>query len=802
MQRLTDALSAACRSLRRAPGFALLAVAMLALGIGVNVAMFSIFQTIVLRPLPYGDPDRLVGFTAINGAKALRQPALSVADFRDYRERSTAFATLAAYRPDFASYAPPGADPVQLVCGLVTEDFFPLFRVAPLHGRAFRIEEFASGAAPAALISFNAWRRHFAQDPAVVGRTVLLNDQPATIVGVMPETFREPDFVEVWLPFSPDAPENLARDSRYWTTVGRLKTGATLASAQTEAAATATVLEKEYASTNRGWTVALQPLRELRTGGVRSSLILLVGAVGLVLLVACVNLANLMLARGVSRMPELAVRLALGATSGTLARAVLLESLVLALGGGLLGAGLAAVGLPVIAHQFPPGLVPRAQEIGVDGAALAFAFGISVFTGVLFGSLPAWQVLRANVNELLKAGGARGQAGGFASRAQSGLVIGQVALTLIVLAGAGLLMKSLLLLHRADVGFDPRNVLTLRIAPGQSKWSDFNALSTYYERMLDELRREPGVEAVSLNSSAPLTGITLRYPFWIQGRPRAEGNSDEAVFNSIDPDYFRALRVPVLNGRAFDARDNEKGPAVCVINAALAQRLFPNENPLGKRLQTVTFLNRNYREIVGVVGDVKQDTQADVPTPQIYVPLRQSPWFFATLLVRTNGNVTAGALQAAVRRADPMLTMTIRTMDEAIARTAAQPRLRAALFGVFGVIALGLSAFGIYASMAFSVGQRRREIGVRMALGASPGNVLAWVLGRASRMIAWGVALGLVGAAAFSLLLRGLLYGVAPADPLVLATLAVFLPLVAFAATLAPAWRASRLSPTQALQQE
>ena len=342
----------------------------------------------------------------------------------------------------------------------------------------------------------------------------------------------------------------------------------------------------------------------------------------------------------------------------------------------------------------------------------------------------------------------------------------------------------------------------MRVAPGQSKWNDFGALSTYYERLVEELRREPGVESVSLNSSAPLTGITLRYPFWVQGRPRTEGNAGEAVFNSIEPDYFRTLRVPLVQGRFFEARDEQKSPAVCIISATLAKRLFPNENPLGKKLQMVPWLNRNYREVVGVVGDVKQDTQADLPTPQIYVPLRQSPWFFATLLVRTNGRVSAGALQRAVRRADPGLTMSILTMEEAISRTAAQPRLRAVLFGVFGAIALGLSAFGIYASMAFSVSQRRREIGVRMALGASPSSVLWWVLARAGRLTAWGVGIGLVGAAGFSLLLRGLLYGVAPADPVVLATLAVFLPLVALGSTLLPAWRAARLNPTEALQQE
>lgn len=802
MQRWSDEFSAAFRALRRAPGFAALAVAMLALGIGANVGIYSVFQAIVLNPLPYPEAARLVGLSSVNNTKALRQPALSVADFRDYRERSSAYDALAAFRPDFAAFAPQGADPIQLVAGLVTEEFFPVFRVAPLFGRHFRAEEFSAGSARTALISFSAWRRHFAQDPAAIGRTVMLNDESTTIIGVMPESFREPDFVEVWLPFSPEAPENLARDSRFWWTVGRLRSGASLASAQTEATTTAATLEGEYPSTNRGWTVAVQPLHEMRTGAVRSSLLMLVGAVGLVLLVACVNLANLMLARGVSRMPELAVRLSLGATSGALARSVLLESLLLALVGGLLGAGLVAIGLPILAHQLPPGLVPRAHEIGVDGAALAFAFGLSILTGVIFGSLPAWQVLRANVNELLKAGGARGQAGGFASRAQSGLIIGQVAVTLIVLTGAGLLMKSLLLLGRTDPGFDPRHVLTLRVAPGQSKWNDFGALSTYYERLVEELRRERGVESASLNSSAPLTGITLRYPFWVHGRPRSEGNSDEAVFNSIEPDYFRTLRVPLVQGRVFEARDDQKSPAVCIISATLAKRLFPNEDPLGKKIQMVPWLNRNYREIVGVVGDVKQDTQGDLPTPQIYVPLRQSPWFFATLLVRTNGKVAAGTLQAAVRRADPGLTMSILTMEEAISRTAAQPRLRAVLFGAFGAIALGLSAFGIYASMSFSVSQRRREIGVRMALGASPGGVLWWVLARVGRLAAWGVGIGLVGASIFSLLLRGLLYGVAPADPLVLATLAVFLPLVALASTLLPAWRASRLNPTEALQQE
>lgn len=795
-------LGAAFRSLRRSPAFSVVAVAMLALGIGANAAVFSIFQSIILKPLPFAEPHRLVGFTSHNPSKALAQPSVSMADFRDFHERSASYEALAACRPDFISFAPPGADPAQLIGALVTEDFFRALGVPPWRGRHFRREEFSAAAPRTAVLSFAAWRNRFGEDPGILGRTVTLNDEPTTIVGVMPEVFREPEFVELWLPFPAEAPENMARDSRYWIAAGRLKPGRTPEAAQAEAIAIAAALEQEYPGTNRGWTVGLQPMREMRTVGVRTSLLVLAGAVGLVLIVACVNLANLMLSRGVARMPEFAVRLALGATPGTLARGVLIESVLLALVGGTLGAGLSAAVLPALAAQLPPGLVPRTQEIGIDRVALTFAVSLSVLTGIVFGSLPAWQVWRVNVNDLLKSGHARGLAGGFARRLQAGLIVGQIAATIVVLAGAGLLMRSVLALQRTDLGFDPRHVITLRIATDVNKWSEFTALALYYERLLDELRRVPGVEAAALNCSAPLTGITLRFPFSIQGRPRAESGADEAVFNSVDPDYFKTLRVPLREGRTFDARDHERAPAVCVINAALAQRLFPGENPLGKRIQIVPWLKSGHREVIGVVGDVKQNTRAEAPQPQVYVPSRQSPWFFTLLLVRTNGNVATSALQAAVRRASPNLSMATRTLDDAIASTAAQPRLRAILFAIFAATALLLSAFGLYASMTFSVSQRVREIGVRLALGATPGDVLWWVLGEAGGLTAIGVLAGLIGAVLFSRVLRGLLYGVSPLDPLVLASVALFLPLVALLATLAPALRAARLNPTQALQHE
>ncbi|MCX6955202.1 MAG: ABC transporter permease [Verrucomicrobia bacterium] len=803
MSRLLTELTAAARHLRRAPGFSLLAIAMLALGIGANVAIFSIFQSIILRPLPYPEPERLVGFKSVNQAKAITQPALSLADFRDFKERVQGYAAFAAFRPDFVGYAPAGAQPVQLVCGKVTEEFFAVFGLKPLLGRTFKAEEFNLGSERTAVLSFAAWRRHFAEQADVVGRTILLDDQPATVIGVMPEAFREPEFADVWLPFPVEAPENLVRDSRYWATVGRLKAGASLAGAQVEAGTIATALAGEYAATNRGWGVTVQPLLELRVGGLRSSLLLLVDAVGLVLLIACVNLANLMLARGVARSQELAVRLALGATPATLARAVVWESLILALLGGTAGVVLAAAGLPVLTSQLPAGLVPRSHAIGVDGMALAFAVVVATGTGLLFGLLPAWQVWRANVNEMLKSGGSRGASSRFAGRMQGALIAGQVALTLVVLAGAGLLMKSLLTLQRTAPGFDPAQVLALRISPPQARWQDLRQLGDYYERVLAEVRREPGVESVSLNSSAPLSGITLRYPFSVEGRPVEEANADEAVFNSVGPDYFRTMRVPLRRGRVFEARDDLKAAAsqpVCIINQTLAKRLFGDADPIGRRIRTLPWMVRGYREIVGVVGDVKQDSQADEPTPQLYVPQAQSPWFFSTVLVRTAG-ASAATIQAAMRRADPTLTMSVHTMEENVARSATQPRLRAVLFGL-AAVALGLSAFGIYASISFTVGQRTREIGVRMALGAAPREIVRWVLARAALLAAVGVAVGLAGAVGVTGLLRGALYGVAPVDPGVFGALALFLPAVVLMAAFLPALRAARLEPTKALQTE
>jgi len=803
MSALPAEFLSALRGLRRAPGFALLASGLLAVGLGATLAIASLFRSIILRPLPYAEPERLVAVSSAHAARAVTMPSLSASDFRDLAARAQAFSALGAHRPNFITYRTPTGEVRQLVGALVTEQFFPVHGVGPERGRVFTPEEFSAAAPRAAVLSRAAWRRHFGDRPEALGATLLLDDQPTTVVGIMPDSFREPEFVEIWLPFPVESPENYARDSRYWTTTGRLRPGTSLAAAQAEISTLAANLAQEYPATNRGWTFPLTPLLEHRTGGLRRSLGLLGGAVGLVLLIACVNLANLLLARGVARRQELAVRLALGAPPARLARGVLWESLALALAGGAGGTALAAVGLPALASRLPAGLVPRSHAITVDGAVLAFALALSLLTGLVFGLLPAWQALRTGVADALKSGGARAGGGPFAQHAQAVLVAGQIALAVVVLAGAALLVRSVASLQRTDPGFDPRGVLTLRVAPPESSWQDLPALSRRYDRLVEAVQQVPGVTAAAFDSSAPLSGITLRYPFWVHGRPRADAQTDEAVFHAVTPDLPAALRLPLRRGRFITADDEWSAPKVCVINQALADRLFPGQDPIGQRLQVLPWMVRDYREIVGVVGNARQESLADPPTPQIYVPQAQSPWFFSTLLIRAQAGAAAlPAIQAALRRTDPGLALEFRLLEDNIALTAAQPRLRALLFSLFGLLALGLAALGLYASMAFTVRQRTREIGVRLALGAPPGAILGWVLARAARWCAAGVAAGLVGALLLGQLLQGVLHGVQPHDPLVLAGLAVFLPLVGLAAAAGPALAAARVDPTHALQQD
>jgi predicted permease len=803
MPLLLEHLRSALRSLLRAPGYTAFAIALMTAGIGTTVAVFSLLHSVVLRPLPYAAPERLVGLSARNPAKALAMPSLSASDFRDYHARARSFATLAAFRPSFVSYAPQGGDAEQWVSALVTEDFFRVFGVDPVAGRLPRADEHALGSARVAVLSHAAWRRHFGARDATVGQTLMLDGEATLVIGVMPPSFREPEFVDVWLPFAPEAPENLARDSRFWTTVGRLAPRISVAGAAAEAAVLADALATEYPATNRGWTVSVQPLREMRVAGIASSLVLLLGAVGLVLLLACANLANLQLARGVSRLPEFAVRLALGASPRALAQVMLLESGIVALIGAVAGSALAALAVPAAATLLPTGLVPRSHAFGVDAAALAVALGAAVASGLLSGLLPAWQAWRTPVNALLKTGGARSGTGRFAQRAQNGLVVAQVALTLVVLATASGLARSLLTLERTDPGFNPRGVLAVRLAPPENRWQSLEDLSAYYDRVLTEIARLPGVRSAALNASAPLCGITLRYPFSVEGQAPSVAGADDAVFSPVSPAFLRTLGIPLLHGRDLEEADTRQSRKVCVINRTLAERLFPGADPLGRRIRIVPWLLSEYREIVGVVADVRQDSLADPPPPQVYVPQAQSPWFFTTLLVRAeSGAGMARTLEAALRRIDPGVSFSVRSLEDNVALTTVVPRLRTTLFAVFGATALALSALGIYAGVAFSVGQRARELGVRLALGATPVRIFRDVLGRAGALALGGAALGLGVTLALAEVLQAAIHGMQPLDSLTLGVVAVGVPLLTLLACLSPATAAARLDPARALQSE
>ncbi len=804
MSTLLVELRSALVHLRRSPGFAAFAVGLLALGIAAAAVILSVLQSLVLQDLPYPDARQLVGLRSTNAGKGLSTPALSAADLRDVHQAAGSFSSLAGCRPDFATWTSADADPVPLVVGLVTEQFFTVFDVQPVLGRAFAPDEFRGAAGRTVVLSEACWRTRFGGRPEVLGSVITLNDRATTIIGVMPASFREPQFVDAWLPFPAEAPEYLVRDSRFWTTVGRLPAGGSAAGAHAELATIAANLAQQYPSTNDGWRLEVLPLRDMRVdASTRQGLWLLAASVALVLLVGSVNLANLLLSRGLRRMPEFGVRLSLGATPLSLGRAVLMESLLLALAGGLLGTLMAAAALPALAAQLPDTLIPRAHEIALRGPVVLAAIGVALATGILCGLLPAAQVARADVSVLVKAAGTRAMSGRFATRMQRVLLAGQVALTLAVLTGAALLGRSFAQLQRADPGFRARDVLVLRLSPPLSRFRNFFEIGRHYERLHAAVRRVPGVESAAVDCSAPFCGVALNYPLSVEGRVSDPGQADEAVFHSVGSDYFDTIGLRLVAGRLPGPGLSEQDPAVVVINETLARRLFPGSDPLGRRLKTLPWLFDGWREIIGVVADARQTSHALPAPPALYVPQQQSPWFFTTMLIRTRpGGAGAQSIQAALREVDPTLAIDLRALRENIALSAIESRLQATVFAVFGVVAIALSGFGIFASTSFAMGMRRREVGLRMALGASPARVCRWILDDAARPTLLGVVIGIPLALAAAGLLRGLLYGVGPFDPLALGAVIVLVVAVTLLAALAPALQAARLNPSQALQRD
>jgi putative ABC transport system permease protein len=783
------------RALRRTPGFTAVAVSTLALGIGACVAIFSVVDAVLVRPLPYPDPDRLVALQESNprfaGGFVRPQP------YQEWRRQASPFSNLAALRTRAYNLAGAGA-PVQVAGARVTANTFATFGVRPWLGRDFAASEDEPGAGNVVILAHGFWLRQLGGRPEAVGRTVELDGQARTIVGVMAAGFALDVPVDLFTPaaYRDDDPENRRSVGAHsLEVIGRLRPGVTLDQARGEMVALAEHLAAERRGL-RGWSVRVTPLLEARVGGVGRTLVCLVGAVGFLLLIACANLTSLLLARAATRAREIAVRGALGASRGRLVRQLLTEAVLLAVAGGTLGVLGAGPALDGLLALVPDGL-PRAAEIRLDVPVLAFAVALALSVAVTFGLAPAWRTSRARLHEMLKQGGrAAGDGGG---RLRSGLVVAQLAVSLILLAGAGLLVRSAAQLDGVDRGFDPERALTFGVSlPARGE----RALAAFAGEATARVAALPGVTAAGAAQALPFSVANNVVYFGIAGRPPLPGQPVAYVF-MVTPGYFPAMGMRLLRGRLLDGRDGAAGARVCVINESLARTYFEGEDPIGKRIGRVDRTDDG--EIVGVVADVRDGAVAplagQVPV-QVYVPFAQNTYDALSFVVRTR-TAPSAAMTAAIRALDLGQPITpVRPLSDLVARSIARQRFAMLLFAVFSGAALLLAVVGVYGLMSYTVARRQAEIGVRMALGARSADVHRLVLGQAAPLVAAGIAAGLLGAVALTRLLAALLFRVGARDPLTLLAAAALLTLACALASLLPARRAARVDPMIALRNE
>ncbi|HLL75119.1 MAG TPA: ABC transporter permease [Pyrinomonadaceae bacterium] len=803
METILQDIRYGVRVLAKNPGFTAVAIVTLALGIGANSAIFSVVNAVLLRPLPYPDSERIVSFEGVNPSKGITDSNMSVPDFADWRAQSHAFEHVAGFVAG-GSLLVAGEEAERVFGTSVTGDFFPLFRTDAMLGRGLLPGDAEKGAPPVAVLSHGLWLRRYGGDPSVVGRQIMVGRESTEVVGVMPPGFNYPERTEIWFPFPLD-PAAERRDNRYLEVVARLKADAALAGAQAELDAVNARLAQGYAETNSGWGVRLTNLRERLTGNMRTPLLVILGAVALVLLIACANVANLLLARAASRGREFAVRDALGASRLRIVRQLLTESLLLSLAGGAAGM-LISLWLTQLLVGLIPTNTPRLGEIGPDARVFGFALAASLFTGLLFGLAPALQASRGNLNEALKEGGRSGGEGARGGRARSAMIVSEIALSFMLLAGAGLLLRSFLRLRDVNPGFNPGGVLAMRISASGPKYPAGPARAEVYRQALERIGSLPGVESAGAVLSLPLGGDTFNVgrSFIREGRPATPEESAGASYLAATPGYFRALQIPLVSGRTFTDQDTEKSPMVVVVNETMARRFWPGESPVGKRI-TIWRDEKFAREVVGVVGDTRS-APGEPAGPQMYVPYAQDPnWGSLSLVVRSSAD--PASLVAAARNEIHALDKAIpvynvRPMRDVVAAALAERRASTLLVGAFALLALLLSLVGIYGVTAYYVTQRRHEIGVRMALGAQARHVLGLVMAQSLRLTVAGLALGLFGAAALTRVLESLLYGVRPTDPATFAAAAALLGAVALLACLLPARRATKVDPLIALRAE
>ena len=821
MRTLLNDVRFGLRTLLKSPGFTLVAVVALALGVGANTAIFSAVNTVLLRALPYENSAQLVAiYTSGDPTVAEPRGPLSFPDLLDFREQAKSLEYVAAYQGVGTVMSTGPGDEPERVRGLeVMADLFPALGVTAASGRVFTREEDKQGGPSVIVISDGMWRRRFGAMPDAVGREVRmgLSGRTATVIGVMPPGFKFPpgesDVIDYYIPFVRENSQRVAdqlanRDSVFIDTVAKVRDGATVEQAAAEVKTIAARLEEQYPASNKNRRARAVSLHEDLVGSVRPALLILLGAVGLVLLIACANVANLLLARAAARSREIAVRTALGASRGRVVRQLLTESMLLSLAGGAAGLLLAVWGVEAIV-KLGPATLPRLAETSIDGRVFLFALGVSVLTGIIFGLAPALQASKTDLAMSLKDGGRGGSAGAARARLRAVLVISEVALSVVLLVGAGLLIKSFRQLLTTDPGYSPERVLAVTVALNTQRFADADSRAGYFREAVARISQLPGVESAGLTRLLPLGRSDIWEDFEIAGRPPfAPGTAHSARSYVASPEYFRVLGIPVKRGRAFLASDAKNSQPVILVNEAFARQHFPGEDAVGRHL---VFSGPDEkplppREIVGVVGNVRFEAFNADEVPEYYIPFEQAPSAVSEVVVRASGGDAAAlatSVRAALKAVDPnLLIWETRTMDELVGRWTAPRRFNVALLGLFAALAMLLAAVGIYGVMSYTVTQRTHEIGIRMALGARARDVLAMVVRQGMLLTLAGLGLGLLGAFALTRLMAGLLYGVSPTDPLVYVAVALLLGAVALVSCLIPARRATKVDPMIALRYE
>lgn len=799
----------AFRVLRAKPTFTAVALLTLAVGIGANSAVFSVVYAVLLKPLPYPQEKRLVMIWETKLNEGRDHNVVSPANFLYWREHNASFEQMAAFFDDTSTLTGEG-EPEEIPSQGVTANLFSLLGISPIIGRDFSSEESRRGQNHVVLLSYGLWQRRFGRDPAVLGKSIQLDHESFLVVGVMPPGVTlfasagslTGKVAQLWWPYGwRDQDRN--PNGRWMTAVGRLKPGVTLAQAQTDMGGLVASYRKLYPDFETGWGVNLVPVHADLSSPIRPTLVLLLGAVGFVLLITCANVSNLLLSRASSREREIAVRAALGANRWRLVRQSLTESLVLAVLGGLLGMLGARWTLSAIVLVIPKAL--HLAPVQLDWRMVAFASAVSLLTGLLFGLAPALDTARVGISDALREAG-RGETGVRGHRLRNLLAVAQISLSLVLLAGAGLLLRSFSKLSSVDPGFNPRNLLTLRLSLPSAKYSKPAQSIDFFQQVLAQVRALPGVQAATIDNSFPLTGMTPGTDFGIAGKPdppRGQGRLTEVQL--VGSDYFRTMHIPLLRGRTFSDREETVESHVVIVSESLSRQYFAGEDPLGHQIRIDMKEQNDFSEIIGIVADVKRQGLDTTPVPMSYWPHAELPFSSMMLAVRTGADPAAQlpAIRDIVHRMDPDLPLSdVATMDQSVQDSVARQHFGAVLVTIFAAIASFLAAIGIYGVVAHAVSLRTREFGIRMALGAATRDVWLLVFRLSLGVAAMGVALGIAGTLALTPLIRGLLFGVGPRDPAMICSVAGFLLLVALAACWIPAYRATRVDPMVALRYE